>query len=206
MKIRTLRLGRLSVPLKKPFKTALRTVTEVTTNVVVVETDEGSAVRGGSPTAVITGIQTERSGCGGGAASPAPHGQDTENLNDLLTWWIRPWCTTRRQRPRDIASTTVGRSRETFVRPPRGTAKEVETDYTISVNDPETMVKDRLEAWRTVSALKIKWGPTRTGHDPPSEIRSAVGRTSVRWTPTRWTRSRRSVPSVFRGRRLDIDS
>ncbi|NLB82911.1 MAG: dipeptide epimerase, partial [Synergistaceae bacterium] len=56
MKIRSLRLGRLSVPLKKPFKTSLRTVEEVTTNVVAVETDEGICGYGEAPpTAVITG-------------------------------------------------------------------------------------------------------------------------------------------------------
>ncbi len=56
MKIKNIHLGRLSVPLKKPFKTALRTALEVTTNVVVVETDQGLRGYGEAPpTAVITG-------------------------------------------------------------------------------------------------------------------------------------------------------
>ena len=56
MKIRNIRLGMLNVPLKTPFKTAIRTVNEIEDVVVIVETDTGLTGYGAAPaTAVITG-------------------------------------------------------------------------------------------------------------------------------------------------------
>ena len=56
MKITDIRLGMLRVPLKTPFKTALRTVETVEDIVVVMETDDGRVGYGEAPaTAVITG-------------------------------------------------------------------------------------------------------------------------------------------------------
>ncbi|MGB5488598.1 MAG: dipeptide epimerase [Lysobacterales bacterium] len=56
MKIRSIRLGMLSVPLKTPFKTAIRTVKEIEDVVVIIETDTGEKGYGSAPaTAVITG-------------------------------------------------------------------------------------------------------------------------------------------------------
>ena len=46
----------LKVPLKTPFKTAMRTVSEIEDVVVIIETDTGHAGFGSAPaTAVITG-------------------------------------------------------------------------------------------------------------------------------------------------------
>ena len=56
MKIRDIRFGMLRVPLKTPFKTALRTVEQVEDVVVMVHTDTGHVGYGSAPaTAVITG-------------------------------------------------------------------------------------------------------------------------------------------------------
>ena len=56
MKIKNICFGMLNVPLKTPFKTAMRTVTEIEDVVVVIETDTGHAGYGSAPaTAVITG-------------------------------------------------------------------------------------------------------------------------------------------------------
>ncbi|MDD4864959.1 MAG: hypothetical protein PHE38_13230 [Alishewanella agri] len=41
MKITDIRLGMLRVPLKTPFKTALRTVNQIEDVVVIIETDTG---------------------------------------------------------------------------------------------------------------------------------------------------------------------
>ena len=55
MKITRIRLGRLRVPLKTPFKTALRTVTEIDDIIVVIDTDSGHVGYGEAPpTAAIT--------------------------------------------------------------------------------------------------------------------------------------------------------
>jgi L-alanine-DL-glutamate epimerase-like enolase superfamily enzyme len=56
MKIKSIRFGMLNVPLKTPFKTAMRTVKDIEDVVVMVETDTGHVGYGSAPaTAVITG-------------------------------------------------------------------------------------------------------------------------------------------------------
>jgi L-alanine-DL-glutamate epimerase-like enolase superfamily enzyme len=56
MKITGFELGMLRVPLKTPFRTALRTVEEIADVVVVLHTDSGHVGHGGAPaTAAITG-------------------------------------------------------------------------------------------------------------------------------------------------------
>jgi L-Ala-D/L-Glu epimerase len=56
MKITAIRFAKLEVPLKTPFKTALRTVQNITDLVVIVETDSGILGYGAAPaTPVITG-------------------------------------------------------------------------------------------------------------------------------------------------------
>ena len=56
MKITDIRFGMLRVPLKTPFKTALRTVETVEDIVVSIHTDSGHVGYGEAPaTAVITG-------------------------------------------------------------------------------------------------------------------------------------------------------
>ena len=59
MKITEVRLGRISVPLRTPFKTALRTVNSVEDVVVEIHTDTGAVGYGEAPpTGVITGDTT----------------------------------------------------------------------------------------------------------------------------------------------------
>ena len=59
MKITRIRLGKLSVPLRVPFKTALRTVSRVEDVVVELHTDTGAVGYGEAPpTGPITGDTT----------------------------------------------------------------------------------------------------------------------------------------------------
>lgn len=85
MKIKRIRFGMLNVPLKTPFKTAMRTVNEIEDVVVLVETDTGNVGYGSAPaTAVITGdthgsvIEAIRKYIG-----PALIGKDIADLNNL---------------------------------------------------------------------------------------------------------------------------
>jgi L-alanine-DL-glutamate epimerase-like enolase superfamily enzyme len=56
VKITAIQLGHLSIPLKTPFKTALRTVTHVEDVLVKIHTDTGNVGYGSAaPTAPITG-------------------------------------------------------------------------------------------------------------------------------------------------------
>ena len=59
MKITKVRLGRISVPLRVPFKTALRQVNSVEDIIVEIHTDSGEVGFGEAPpTGVITGDTT----------------------------------------------------------------------------------------------------------------------------------------------------
>ena len=85
MKIQSIRFGMLTVPLKTPFKTAMRTVKEIEDVVVIMETDTGHIGYGSAPaTAVITGdthgsiIEAISK-----IISPALIGRDIEDLNKL---------------------------------------------------------------------------------------------------------------------------
>jgi o-succinylbenzoate synthase len=85
MKIQSIKFGMLRVPLKTPFKTALRTVDEIADVVVLVETDTGHTGYGSAAaTAMITG---ETHGSIIEAISkviaPAILGMDVSNLNRL---------------------------------------------------------------------------------------------------------------------------
>jgi len=85
MKIRSIRFGMLNMPLKTPFKSSMRTVTEIEDVVVIIETDTGHTGFGSAPaTAVITGdthgsiIEAINK-----VISPALIGRDIADLNNL---------------------------------------------------------------------------------------------------------------------------
>ena len=81
MKITNIRFGMLRVPLKTPFKTALRTVETVEDIVVVVETDDGRVGYGEAPaTAVIfRGVPLA------GKKLASPDGPEVRGVIGLLT-------------------------------------------------------------------------------------------------------------------------
>jgi len=85
MKIQSIRFGMLRVPLKTPFKTAMRTVAEIEDVVVIMETDTGHIGYGSAPaTAVITG-ETHGSiiEAINKVISPVLIGKEIEDLNKL---------------------------------------------------------------------------------------------------------------------------
>ena len=62
MKIQDIRVGKVSIPLKTPFKTALRRVDTAEDLIVQVRADDGSVGYGNAPaTVVITGDSTSPS-------------------------------------------------------------------------------------------------------------------------------------------------
>lgn len=76
MKITQVRLGRISTPLRVPFKTALRTVNSVEDVIVELHTDTGAVGYGEAPpTGVITGDTTGAIlGAHSGSYRPCPAG------------------------------------------------------------------------------------------------------------------------------------
>lgn len=183
MKITNLKTGMLTIPLRKPFKTALRTVEELYTIVVTVETDTGEIGRGEAPpTGAITG---ESMGGIRGAIhefiKPRMIGKDIDNLDNTLDALERSCVrNTSAKAAVDMAIYDLfGKlHRIPLYKLLGGFRKKIETDLTISVNSPEEMVKDSREAVaRGFRILKIK-----VGKEPDldlgriSAIRRAVGK------------------------------
>ena len=182
MKIKNIKIARLSVPLKKPFKTALRTADEILTNIVIIETDEGASGYGEAPpTPVITGdsdgsvkgIIEER-------LAPLLAGQSTGDLGHLLDIVDKGAVgNSSAKAALDIALHDLwGKIHNMPVyRIYGGSARPLRTDITISLNQPDEMVRDALEAVNEgYGALKIKvGGDFKLDMRRLADIRSAVG-------------------------------
>ncbi len=164
MKIRDIRLSILSVPLRVPSKTALRSVSSVQDVVVEILTDTDETGFGEAPpTGVITGDTT---GAIVGAIrdhiAPKLIGRDIEEfetlLKDVQTALVH---NTSAKAAVDIALWDLyGKHLGLSVFRLLGAARrEIETDITISVNDPEVMAQDTLDAIRRgYRTLKVKVG------------------------------------------------
>ncbi|MDR1874781.1 MAG: dipeptide epimerase [Synergistaceae bacterium] len=182
MKITGIRLGKLSIPLKKPFKTALRTTSTVPANIIEIRTDEGVCGYGEAPpTAAITG-DTDGAirDAVGTRIAPALIGRDVSELADSLDIVERSLIgNTSGKAAADIAlhdlwGKLYGLPLYKLL---GGTKREFATDYTISLNSPEEMAGDAREAVSEgYEALKIKVGNDfRTDMERMRTIRDAVG-------------------------------
>lgn len=182
MKITDIKIGRISVPLRTPFKTALRTVNSVEDVIVQIHTDTGNIGFGEAPpTGVITGDTT-----GAIIGAIEDHikktivGMKIENFEDLmLKLQGSVLKNTSAKAAVDIAlydlyGQLYGAPLYKLL---GGYRTEIETDITISVNDPEEMAKDSLDAInRGYSTLKIKVGKdSARDMERMKAIRRAVG-------------------------------
>ncbi|TDK28348.1 dipeptide epimerase [Luteimonas aestuarii] len=164
MKITEIRLGMLRVPLKTPFKTALRTVEAVEDIVVAIHTDTGHVGYGeAAATAVITG-DTHGSIIEAIDRVIAPRlvGQDIANLNHI-TRLIQTSLerNTSAKAAVEIAVYDLwGQLYEApLYRMLGGGDPVVTTDITISVDYIDKMVADSISAVeRGFESLKIKVG------------------------------------------------
>lgn len=183
MKIREIQIGKVSIPLKKPFKTALRQVSSAEDIIIKVIADSGEVGFGNAPpTAVITGdsqdsvIAAIRDTLG-----PKIIGMPVDNLEGIMTSLDAGMLHNHSAKAAlDIAVHDLFGKR--FGLPLYklfgGFRTSMETDLTISLNSPEEMVSDALAAVAEgYTALKLK-----VGNEPALDarrveaIRSAVGR------------------------------
>ena len=197
MKITEVRIGRISVPLRTPFKTALRTVNSVEDVVVEIHTDCGAVGYGEAPpTGVITGDTT-----GAIIGAIQDHiaknilGKDVDEFEDLLQ--LVQKCIVHNSSAKAAVDMALWDLYGQLYQIPvyklmGGAKKQIVTDLTISVNDPEIMVRDALNALeRGYDCLKMK-----VGVNPEldvarlSAVRNAVGKdVTIRidanqaWTP-----------------------
>lgn len=164
MIIKDIKIGHISVPLKKPFKTALRTVNSVEDVVVKIETDTGHIGYGEAPpTGVITGDTT-----GAIIGAIEDHireyliGIDIENIEEIMLKLDKSIVkNTSAKAAVDIAIYDLyGQLYNAPVyKLLGGYKKEIITDITISVNDPEEMAQDSIKAIKQgYKTLKIKVG------------------------------------------------
>ena len=171
MKIRSIRLGMLNVPLKTPFKTAMRTVNEIEDVVVMVETDTGNIGYGSAPaTAIITGdthgsiIEAIRQ-----VISPVLIGRDISELN-ILTNIIQNSIVRNFSAKAAMEIAIYDLYGQLYDAPLYkllgGGDNVITTDITISVDYIDKMVEDTLSAIDLgFETLKIK-----VGKDPALDI------------------------------------
>lgn len=182
LKITDIKLGHISVPLRTPFKTALRTVHSVEDIIIKIETDTGHIGYGEvPPTGVITGDTTGAIiGAIESHIKKAIIGMDIENMEEIMLKLDKSLVGNNSAKAGiDIAIYDLyGQLYQAPIyKLLGGYRKEIITDITISVNEPEEMAKDSLDAInRGYKTLKIK-----VGKDPKKDIermnaiRKAVG-------------------------------
>jgi len=171
MKIQSIRFGMLNVPLKTPFKTAMRTVSEIEDVVVIMETDTGHTGYGSAPaTAVITG-DTHGSiiEAIGKVISPALMGRDIADLNNL-TNSIQSSIVRNYSAKAAVEMAVYDLFGQLYGAPLYkllgGGDNVITTDITISVDYIDKMVEDSVAAIELgFETLKIK-----VGKDPALDI------------------------------------
>ena len=182
MKITEVRIGRISVPLIHPFKTALRTVNSVEDVVVEIHTDTGAVGYGEAPpTGVITGDTT-------GAIIGAIQDHIAKNIIGKDVDEFETLCQTVQKSIVHNSSAKAAVDMALWdlygqlyhipvYKLMGGARKQIVTDLTISVNDPDVMVRDALEALdRGYDCLKMKVGVSpELDVARLSAVRKAVG-------------------------------
>jgi len=164
VKITDIQLGHLSIPLKTPFKTVLRTVTHVEDVLVKIHTDTGNGCYGSAaPAAPITGdtVSSIRAAIEG-TIKEQLIGRSIENFEEVMVrLHTSPVKSTGAEAAVDIALYDLyGQLHKAPVcKLLGGHRKELTTDITISVNEPDEMVGDSLDAVKKgFKTLKVKAG------------------------------------------------
>ncbi len=171
MKITEVKLGILSVPLRVPFKTALRTVNSVEDVILEIYTDTGAVGYGEAPpTGAITGDTT-----GAIVGAVKDHiaktlvGRDVDEFEDLCIALDK--CIVKNSSAKAAADMALWDLYGQLYNIPvyklmGGAKKSITTDITISVNEPDEMVRDAINSIeRGYDCLKVK-----VGKEPEKDI------------------------------------
>jgi o-succinylbenzoate synthase len=182
LKITDIQVGDISLPLVRPFKTALRTVNAVDDIVVRVLTDEGAVGYGEAPpTAVITGDTRGSILCAIlDFIRPSLIGMDVMDLDGIMA--KLHGCLVHNTTPKaavdmaiyDLWAKAQGKPLYQLL---GGARTQFQTDLTISVNPVDEMVADSLDAVKQgFGILKIKVGKEGLADvERIAAIRQAVG-------------------------------
>jgi o-succinylbenzoate synthase len=207
MKISNVSVKNISIPLKHPFKTALRTVNSVEDILVRIDTDDGLTGWGeAAPTAVITGDITQSLiGAITDYIAPAIIGRDLSQFDAIMA--ALHACILKNSSAKaavDIALFDLfAQSAHLPLYKLLGGAKpQIQTDLTISLNAPEQMVTDSLAAVAEgFHILKVKVGKGGAADARTiAQIRKAVGPgielrvdANQGWTPKEAVRNIRAM-------------
>lgn len=164
MKITSIRFAKLQVPLKTPFKTAIRTVENITDLVIMVETDSGILGYGSAPaTPLITGDTHESIHYVlDKLIGPQIIGMDVQDLN-AICHKIQHVVVGNNSAKAAIEIAIYDLWAKSFKAPLYkllgGGSPRLRTDVTISVDNLEKMLEDaNLAISRGFDILKIKIG------------------------------------------------
>jgi len=180
--IKEISAGVVSIPLKKPFKTALRVADAVSSVLVRIETSDGAIGLGEAPpTAVITGDTIESiTAAVLNHIAPAIKGRRIDDFEDLLESVQRAAVNNTSAKAavdmalHDLRAKTLNLP---LYRLLGGSAAGLESDVTISLNETRRMVEDSVAAVRDgFRILKVKVGGAGLPDaESVKEIRRAVG-------------------------------
>lgn len=182
MIIKDIVIGHMSVPLKKPFKTAIRSVNSVDDVIVNIITDTGNIGFGSAAsTALVTGDTTESiEGAIKNHIKKSIVGMDIENLEGILLKLNS--CIVKNTSAKAAVDIALYDLYGQHYKAPLykllgGFRNKLETDITISVNSPEEMTRDSIEAVKLgYKTLKIKVGKdSKLDIERMKAIRKAVG-------------------------------
>ena len=164
MKITDIKIYGVSIPLIKPFKTALRIVNVLETNIIEIGTDTGEIGFGeASPTAVITG--DTRGSIREAIIEyifPAIKGMDVEDIENIMLKINKSMI--KNSSPKAAVDMAIYDLFGKLFKMPLykffgGAKKEFQTDITISVKDPKEMASDAIEyVGAGYDTLKLKVG------------------------------------------------
>lgn len=182
MKICDMQIGKINIPLKKPFKTALREVYELENVVVKIVTDTGNVGYGEAAiTPVITGdtlgsikwaIMEQ--------IKPKLIGMDIENLEEIMKRIDNSLVHNESSKAAvDMAIYDLfGQLHDAPVfKLLGGFRNKIVTDITVSVNEPEEMARDAKEAVeKGYETIKVKVGKdSKKDLERLKAIRNAIG-------------------------------
>ena len=182
MKITEVRLGKISVPLRVPFKTALRSVSSVEDVIVEIHTDTGNVGYGEAPpTGAITGDTTLAIiGAIQDHIAKSIIGKEVDELETLLQTVQK--CVVKNTSAKAAVDMAIWDLYGQLYKIPvhkllGGARKSIVTDITISVNPPEEMARDAINAIeRGYDCLKVKVGANPAlDVERLSAVRKAVG-------------------------------
>ncbi|MFT8870695.1 MAG: dipeptide epimerase [Sporolactobacillus sp.] len=214
MKIIDVQTDKIRVPLNKPFKTALRSVTEAESVIVAIRCDDGTVGIGEAPpTAVITGDTTasieyaimeiirpriiglaieQRAQIDAAVNHAIRHNSSAKAAIDIAVY------------------DCLARAADLPLFQLLGGARErLETDYTVSVNPAAEMAEDALQLVRAgFTTLKIKVGNSTIDEDITrvETIRRAVGRdVKLRLDANQGWRAKEAIHAIHRLEALELD-